>query len=169
MKRAIVIGCPGSGKSTFSLALHEVTQIPIYHLDMLNWNADKTTVEKSVFLERLKQVIEKDAWIIDGNYGSTMELRLKACDTVYFLDYSLEVCLDGIESRRGKVRVDMPWVDSEDHIDEEFIMFIKSFNDESRPAVIDLLNKYKDKDIYIFKSREEADRYLSKLNGNSDY
>ena len=53
MKKIIVIGCPGSGKSTFSRELHERTRIPLYHLDMLFWNADKTTVEKSVFLELL--------------------------------------------------------------------------------------------------------------------
>ena len=53
MKKVIVIGCPGSGKSTFSRALHEIVGIPLYHLDMMYWNADRTTVEKSVFLERL--------------------------------------------------------------------------------------------------------------------
>ena len=75
MKKVIVIGCPGSGKSTVSRALHNKTGIPLYHLDMMYWNADKTTVEKSVFLERLSAVLEKDEWIIDGNYGSTMELQ----------------------------------------------------------------------------------------------
>ena len=59
MKKIIVIGCPGSGKSTFARALHDKTGIPLYHLDMMYWNADKTTVEKSVFLERLSAVLEK--------------------------------------------------------------------------------------------------------------
>lgn len=53
MKKIIVIGCPGSGKSTFSKALNKITGIPLFHLDMMFWNADKTTVEKTVFLERL--------------------------------------------------------------------------------------------------------------------
>lgn len=83
-----MIGCPGSGKSMLSKELHVKTGIPLYHLDMLNWNADRTTVEKSVFLERLSNVLEKDAWIIDGNYGATMELRIQKCDTILFLDYS---------------------------------------------------------------------------------
>ena len=52
MNKVIVIGCPGSGKSTFSRALHELTDLPLYHLDLLNWNSDKTTVSKAVFLER---------------------------------------------------------------------------------------------------------------------
>ena len=119
MKKVIVIGCPGSGKSTVSRALHNKTGIPLYHLDMMYWNADKTTVEKSVFLERLYAVLEKDEWIIDGNYGSTMELRMAACDTVIFLDYPLDVCLGGIKERRGKPRSDMPWIETEE--DSEFI------------------------------------------------
>ena len=60
MKKVIVIGCPGSGKSTVSRALHNKTGISLYHLDMMYWNADKTTVEKSVFLEQLSAVLEKD-------------------------------------------------------------------------------------------------------------
>ena len=68
MKKIIVIGCPGSGKSTFARALHNKTGIPLYHLDMMYWNADKTTVGKRAFLERLSAVLEREAWIIDGNY-----------------------------------------------------------------------------------------------------
>lgn len=59
MKKVIVIGCPGSGKSTFSRALHKATQIPLYHLDMMNWNPDRTTVPKPVFMERLQQTIKR--------------------------------------------------------------------------------------------------------------
>lgn len=94
MKKIIVIGCPGSGKSTFSQELHKKTNIPLYHLDMLFWNADKTTVEKSVFLERLNELLDKDEWILDGNFNSTMELRMSRCDTVIFLDYPPDICLD---------------------------------------------------------------------------
>ena len=159
MKKIIVIGCPGSGKSTVSRALHNKTGIPLYHLDMMYWNADKTTVEKSVFLERLSAVFEKDEWIIDGNYGSTMELRMAACDTVIFLDYPLEVCLDGIKERRGKPRSDMPWIETEE--DSEFIEFIKSYNEQQKPKVLELLEKYRDKNIIIFKSREQADAFLN--------
>ena len=159
MKKVIVIGCPGSGKSTVSRALHNKTGIPLYHLDMMYWNADKTTVEKSVFLERLYAVLEKDEWIIDGNYGSTMELRMAACDTVIFLDYPLDVCLDGIKERRGKPRSDMPWIETEE--DAEFIEFIKSYNEQQKPKVLELFEKYGDKNIVIFKSREEADAFLN--------
>ena len=159
MKKVIVIGCPGSGKSTVSRVLHNKTGIPLYHLDMMYWNADKTTVEKSVFLERLSAVLEKDEWIIDGNYGSTMELRMTACDTVIFLDYPLDVCLDGIRERRGKPRSDMPWIETEE--DAEFIEFIKNYNEQQKPKVLELLEKCSDKNIVILRSREQADVLLN--------
>ena len=127
------------------------------------WNADRTTVEKSVFRERLSGTIQLSEWIIDGNYGSTIELRLQACDTVIFLDYPPEVCLGGIMERRGKARTDIPWIENEDEEDEEFIEFVKNFNAQSRPMIIELLNRYSDKDIYIFKSRDEADVFLNQL------
>ena len=163
MNRIMVIGCPGSGKSTFSKALHEITDIPLYHLDMMYWNADRTTVDKAVFREKLSGTIQKSQWIIDGNYGSTIELRLQACDTVIFLDYPVDVCLNGIRERRGKARTDMPWIEKSDEEDAEFIEFIKNYNSQNRPEVMALLDKYSDREIYIFKSRDEADEFLNKL------
>ena len=163
MKKIMVIGCPGSGKSTFSRALHKRTGIPLFHLDMMYWNPDRTTVDRSVFRERLSNAIQKNEWIIDGNYGSTIELRLQACDTVVFLDYPPNICLNGIMERRGKARTDIPWIENENEEDVEFIEFVKSFNSQSRPEIIALLEKYSDKDIIILKNRDEADEFLNQI------
>lgn len=162
MKKVIVIGCPGSGKSTFARALQKKTGLPLVHLDLLYWNADRTTVSREVFRERLQAALEKDRWIIDGNYNSTMELRLEFCDTVFFLDYPTELCLEGIRSRRGKARADMPWVEQDGQEDAEFFAFVQRYQEESRPAVLELLEKYKDRNILIFKTRVEASSYLEK-------
>ena len=158
MQKILIIGCPGSGKSTLARVLHEKTGIPLYHLDMLYWNADKTVVEKSVFLDRLTPLLGRDAWIMDGNFSSTMEMRLAACDTVIFLDYPLDVCLSGVRARRGKPRSDMPWIETEE--DAEFMAFIENFAAARRPQILALLEKYSDKRILIFKTRAEVDRFL---------
>ena len=162
MQKIIVIGCPGSGKSTFSKSLHKIIGIPLFHLDMMFWNSDKTTVEQSVFYERLSKTIQNDKWIIDGNYSSTMELRMQACDTIIFLDYSLDVCLNGIQERKGKARSDMPWIESDEY-DEAFIEFIKNYNSQCRPQVMELLDKYFYKNVFIFTTRAEADAFLMKV------
>lgn len=161
MKRIMIIGCPGSGKSTFARALAAKTGLPLYYLDMMYWNPDRTTKTKEEFRAALRETVALPEWIIDGNYGSTLEIRMEACDTVIFLDYPVEVCIAGVEERRGKPRPDMPWVETEP--DLEFIEFIKKYNEESRPKVIELLEKYKEKNIIIFKSRAEADEYLRRL------
>lgn len=161
MKKVIVIGCPGSGKSTFSKALHKKTGIPLYHLDMIFWRADKTTIEKSDFVGELSKILKKDTWIIDGNYSSTMEKRIKMCDTVFFLDYPLEVCLDGIKKRKGQARSDIPWIEND--IDKEFIQFIKSYPSQGREQVLKLLDKYSDKEIYVFSTRASAQEFLDKI------
>ena len=163
MKKVIVIGCPGSGKSTFSRGLAAVTGLPLFYLDQMYWNADKSTVEKSVFRERLALAMSGDAWIIDGNYGSTMEMRMEACDTVFFLDLPAEICLEGIRSRRGKPRADMPWFEKEGEEDEEFLKFIRAYNQDSRPRVLELLAQNSHKKIFTFHSRAEADSFLASL------
>ena len=159
MKKIIVIGCPGSGKSTFSRKLHESTQLPLHHLDNLFWNADKTTVSKEVFKGRLMEVLHQDEWIVDGNYISTLELRMQFCDTIFFLDIDEEVCLQGVHSRIKKKRDDLPWIEQE--VDQEFLEFIKNFSKSQRPIIYEMLENSK-KEIHIFKNRNEIDEYIKK-------
>ena len=163
MNKIIVIGCPGSGKSTFSKKLNKITNIELIHLDILFWNSDKTTVPKNIFLERLNSVLNKEQWIIDGDYSKTMELRMKECDTIIFLDYPKDICLEGIKNRIGQKRSDLPWIETSTNEDLEFINLVKEYNIKKRPKVIELLNKYSNKNIYIFKNRKEAEEFLKNI------
>lgn len=161
MNKIIVIGCPGAGKSTFSRNLRDKLGLPLYYLDMLWHKPDKTNCTREEFDKKLESVLKTDNWIIDGNYNRTLEMRMKACDTVFFLDFPTDVCLRGVESRIGTKREDMPWIEEE--FDSEFRQFIIDFPNYKLPYIYQLLNKYNGKNTVIFKSREELDRYLSEL------
>ena len=162
MRKIAIIGCPGSGKSTFARKLREITGLPLYYLDRLWHKLDKSNVSREEFDENLKKIVEYEKWIIDGNYFRTLEMRLKMCKYVFLLDHPLEVCLSGAESRIGKEREDMPWVETE--LDEEFRQQIVDFSKEQLPQIYILLEKYqREKSVVIFKSRKEADSYLKGL------
>lgn len=160
MKKVIVIGSPGAGKSTFARKLRDATNLPLYYLDMLWHKSDRTTVSAQEFDQQLDLLLEKDRWIIDGNYQRTLERRVKACDTVFLMDYSLEVCLSGAESRVGQVREDLPWQETD--FNPEFKQWIIDFEKDQLPYIYQLLDQYQDsKEIVIFKTRAESEEYLS--------
>ena len=159
MRKVMIIGSPGAGKSTFARRLHDVTGLPLYHLDMLWHKPDRTNIPKEEFDVRLGEIVRKDRWIIDGNYQRTLEMRLKECDTVFLLDYPLSVCLEGARSRIGQKRDDLPWLETE--FDEGFREWITGFPKDELPQIYELLGKYKgEKEIVIFRSREEAEDFL---------
>ena len=159
MLKIIVIGSPGAGKSVFSKKLKNITNLPLFHLDMIWHKSDKTTISKKEFEKKLNKILKSDKWIIDGNYQRTLEQRLKKCDTVFLLDFPIEKCLFGAESRIGKKREDLPWI--EDKFDEEFKQYIIDFPKDNLPEIYKLLEKYRsNKNIIIFKTREEIDNYL---------
>ena len=162
MDKIIIIGCPGSGKSTFVKKLNEILNYPLYHLDLI-WNKpDKTTISREEFDLELDKIFKEDKWIMDGNYQRTLEKRLNECDTVILLDYDLETCLGGATARVGVKRDDMPWV--EESLNEEFKQKIINFSEEKLPVIYEILDKYKDtKEIVIFKCRDDADKYLDGL------
>lgn len=161
MKKIIVIGCPGGGKSTFARALRDKTGLPLYCLDMIWHKPDKTNVTREEFDSRLAEILSTDEWIIDGNYNRTLEMRFEKCDTVFLLDFPTEVCLSGVEARIGKKREDMPWVEEE--FDPEFRDWIVNFSKEKLPHIYDLIGRYSEKNIVIFKTREDADGFLETL------
>ena len=84
MNRVLILGCPGSGKSTFARQLGALTGLPLVHLDNVYWLPDGTHLSPSAFDEALARLLREEQWILDGNYSRTYEGRIRACDTVFF-------------------------------------------------------------------------------------
>lgn len=162
MKKAIVIGCPGSGKTTFAEKLSEYTGLPLFYLDAIWHKPDRTHISRDEYDERLTEIFELNEWIIDGNYSRTIEKRIQMCDTVFLFDLPTDICLQGAISRLGKARYDVPWIDTE--LDPKLKKEIEDFPCKTLPNIYALLDKYKaNRQAVIFKSRTEADEYLKKF------
>ncbi len=162
MKKIIVIGCPGAGKSTFARKLSAKTGLPLYYLDMIWHLPDRTTLCREEFATRLEEISAGNEWIIDGNYLHTMPLRLKHCDTVFFFDLPVDICLAGAKARIGHEREDMPW--TEDSMDEEFRQWIIDFPTQQRPVILKLLSEYRNTlNTIVFHSREDADAFIDSI------
>lgn len=162
MQKVLVIGCPGAGKSTFARRLRDRTGLPLYYLDRLWHKPDRTHVTREAFDRVLAEWLARPAWILDGDYSRTLPQRLEACDTVFFLDFPLEVCLAGVENRRGAQRPDMPWVEEE--LDAEFLQYILDFGQAQLPAIRAMLEPYRGRrQILTFRSRAGADAWLNAL------
>ena len=142
--KIMIIGSPGSGKSTFARKLRDKTGLPLFYLDMIKHKPDRTTISSEEFDKKLK-------------------VRMKECDLIILFDLPTKVCLESVKSRIGTKREDMPWVETEETFEGEFKQWIQEFSDESLPEIYQLLEKYKDKEVVIFKSREEANFYLENL------
>ena len=167
MKRVMIIGCGGAGKSTLARKLGEKTGLPVVHLDQIWWAPGNWQhIEKPEFDEKLALELEKPRWILDGNFNRTIEARLDACDTVIYLDYPRLVCLKNwlgrVIKNWGRHRPDMTEGCTE-WIDLEFVKWIWNFNKNNRARYYALLNNAGDKKVVILKSRRQTERFLTEL------
>lgn len=130
-KRILVIGCPGAGKSTLSMALAKKLGLPLIHLDAIFWKPGWVQSEREEFRGKLEQAVSMPAWIIDGNYGSTLAMRLERSDAVIYLDFPRIKCIWGVLKRMminiGKTRPDMA-EGCPEKIDREFLKYVWEFN-----------------------------------------
>lgn len=162
MKKVLVIGCPGAGKSTFSRKLYAKNHLPLHHLDMIWHRPDKTTIGRETFALELARIMQGDEWIIDGTYLRTLSMRLECCDTVILFDIPADICLEGAIERTGKPREDMPWIQSE--MDSGFSQIILDFPKIQMPVINEILSSCnRDLNIIRFTSREDADAFIDSL------
>ncbi|WP_212942833.1 AAA family ATPase [Paenibacillus antibioticophila] len=164
MKRVLVIGCPGSGKSTFSSRLNKESNIPVIHLDTIYWKPGWISCTDQEFDEILRDLLLQETYIMDGNYSRTIEFRISFADTVYFFDYSRYLCLYRVIKRRimnhGKTGEYMG-KDCQESINYKFIKSVWNFRKNQRAKIMNVLDEYKgDKDIVIFRKPKEANMYL---------
>ena len=166
MKRVLVIGCPGSGKTTLAKALSEKTGLPLIHLDKIQWTGDWECIRGEEFDRILIEKMTVPHWIIDGNYNRTIPMRLDKCDTVIYLDYPTAVSFCGalkrVISNYGKVRDDMGG-NCRERFDPTFFWFILTFNLKNRRRYHKLLDSAEGKNMIILRNRKEADKFLHNI------
>ncbi|PSR20183.1 MAG: AAA family ATPase [Sulfobacillus acidophilus] len=140
--RIAIIGSPGSGKSTLARQLGAITGCEVVHLDRVFWKPGWVETSRTQFVLAQQRLVEKDAWIIDGNYGSTIEIRMRAADTIIWLDVPRRICLWRALVRtirnRGQVRTDMA-PGCPERIDLQFMQYIWRFPERERPRLVQLL------------------------------
>ena len=167
MKRVLVIGSGGSGKSTLARQLGELLEIEVKHLDKLYWQAGWTEPSKEDWLDKVKEMANEDSWVMDGNYGGTLEVRMQRCDTIVFLDLPRPVCLWRIAKRRllyhNRSRPDMA-EGCPEKLDLEFVRWVWAYSRRSRPKVMKLLREHAEtKQIVWLRSRADVQKFLESL------
>ncbi len=155
MKKILIIGSGGAGKSTFARKLHELTGIELIHLDKLYWKPNWIETPKDEWKETIESIIEKDSWIMDGNYGGTMEMRFAACDTVIFLDLPRTICVWRALKRslfyKKNTRPDMA-AGCAEKFDFEYLKFLKwiwDYPTHTKPKVEVLIRRFENKKTII--------------------
>ena len=167
MNRVLVIGSGGSGKTTFAIRLAQVAGLPLIHLDSHYWLPHWQKRPNDEWLAILRKLLAGERWIIDGNYGGTLEERLAGCDTVFFLDMPRRQCIARVLRRQisgwGRHRAEMPEGCNE-RLSLEFLAWIWSYPARRRGAILERLEALKSsKQVHVLRSDDEIDDFLHRL------
>ena len=167
MQRIMVIGCCGAGKSTFSRRLHAVTGLELIHLDQHHWQPNWVEIDRIEWTKTVQKLAEKPQWIIDGNFGGTMSIRIEKADTIVYFDFPTWFCLWRVIKRiwtyHGKTRPDMT-EGCPERLDFEFLHYVGTFNLVKRKAILEKLEQVKDQKVLkVFKNDRDANAFLDSL------
>ena len=167
MQRVIIIGPCGAGKSTASQSLAARLNLPLVHMDQLNWQPGWVDAGNDRLRGLLAVEVAKDRWLIEGNYGSTMAMRLDRADTVIYLDYPLPLCLWRLSKRLvgfyGRTRPDMA-EDCPERFDAEFLLYVSRWNRGPRQRTEASLRGHEHKVIRL-KSPRALAQWLATVEG----
>jgi adenylate kinase family enzyme len=169
MRRVSIIGSGGAGKSTVARELGVITGLPVIHLDRLYWKPGWTETPKDVWRETVQRLVQGDEWIIDGNFGGTMEIRLAASDTVIFLDFPRLVCTYRAVKRaitfRNRTRPDMG-PGCNEKLDFEFVKWVWQFPGKTVPIIEERLSRLgSDAKLIRLRSPNEVEEFLRDIRG----
>jgi adenylate kinase family enzyme len=165
MKKILVIGSGGSGKSTLARSLSEKLGIEVFHLDRFYWRAGWVKPAENEWRRIVDELLARDRWIIDGNYGGTLSQRVESCDTIVFLDLSKAVCLWRIVKRRlryrQQARPDMA-AGCNERLNLEFVSWVLNYSRRTRPKVMELIKlNATSKKIFWLKSPRQVEDFLA--------
>ena len=166
MERVLIIGCSGAGKSTLARQMGRLLDLPVIHLDREYWQPGWTPRVNEEFDEIVEELIARPRWIIDGNYGRTLERRLARADTVIHLDFPRWRCLYRICKRVllnvkfGQDRPDMP-AGCGEQWDWEFIEWVWKFGLEVRPMNMEQLEEWRNQiEVITLKTPCDVERFF---------
>lgn len=165
-EKIVIVGSCGSGKTTLSNRLSEISGIEVIHLDRIYWQADWISISEDAFRNEQIKLLRKARWIVDGNYASSFELRLTKADTVIFLDYNRYICIWRVLKRwmkfRGRLRPDVA-DGCYEKMEWDFLKYIWRFPKDTRPLMLDTLDKYENLNKIILKNTQETNRMIETL------
>lgn len=163
----MILGGSGAGKSTFARQLSQKTGLPLIHLDKEYWQPNWVEMETEIWQEKMQKLVEKTAWIMDGNYGGTLDIRLQSADTIIYLDRSRWLCLYRVLKRvfvyYGQPRPDMN-EGCKERFDWEFIKYVFHFNDRKRGKILIRISNFTpSKQVFIFNSNKAMQTFLNEF------
>lgn len=167
MQRVLVIGSGGAGKSTLATRLGAITGLPVRHLDAIFWQPGWVEMPKPAWQETVAALAAEPAWIMDGNYGGTLDERLAACDTVVFLDLPRVVCAARVLRRglryRGRTRPDMA-PGCPEQVTWEFLRWVWEYPKRRRSGILQRLDAVRgEKAVVHLRSAREVERFLARV------